>query len=293
MPCLPTSQSNAFLAVSNVWRRDTSHSSSGTSSSVRGSNRLSPNALCRSLQNWNSYLYRAYFFRLSRVIGIKQPMQPRRSRLFLWTFFNVTKIPLQWKEQRSAYYFCATSNSGAAKGYPVNLFRITSKQYIIISFFTTDMDHFQIEKKYVRVGKSQKGGTQNKIVYRSQSCSDIESVWAIAKCTKVERACLDGGILFFQLHISQNGLISTSVRKEAWLLLIGEDPDQILTCPSVNIANEWVVDYEEAIRDYSQINVDIQRSFVYYNIIRSSIDILTDTRKSLLNYCVSLHDSRS
>ena len=43
----------------------------------------------------NSYLYRAYFFKLSRVIGIKQPMQPRRSRLFLWTFFNVTKMPLQ------------------------------------------------------------------------------------------------------------------------------------------------------------------------------------------------------
>lgn len=38
------------------------------------------------------------------------------------------------------------------------------------------MDHFQIEKKYVRVGESEKGGTQNKIVYLGQSCSEIESV---------------------------------------------------------------------------------------------------------------------
>ena len=47
----------------------------------------------------------------------------------------------------SPHYFCVTSNSGAAKGYPANLFRITSKQYIIISFFTTDMDHFQTKKE--------------------------------------------------------------------------------------------------------------------------------------------------
>ena len=33
------------------------------------------------------------------------------------------------------------SNSGAAKVYPVSLLTITSKQYIISSFFTTDMIH--------------------------------------------------------------------------------------------------------------------------------------------------------
>ena len=154
------------------------------------------------------------------------------------------------------------------------------------------MDHFQIEKKYVRLGQSQKGGTQNKIVYLCQSCSEMESVWTIAKCTKVERTCLDGSTLLASFNILQNGLLSTSVRKEAWLLLIGEDPDQILTCPSNCTASEWVVDYEEAIRDYSRINVDILRSFVYFCLpFYSRIDILTGTRKSLPNYCVSHHPS--
>ena len=41
--------------------------------------------------------------------------------------------------QRSTHYFSVVSNSGAANVYPVSLLTITSKQYIIISFFTTDM----------------------------------------------------------------------------------------------------------------------------------------------------------
>lgn len=45
------------------------------------------------------------------------------------------------KIQRSTHYFSVVSNSGAAKVYPVSLLTITSKQYIIISFFTTDMIH--------------------------------------------------------------------------------------------------------------------------------------------------------
>ena len=43
--------------------------------------------------------------------------------------------------QRSTHYFSVVSNSGAANVYPVSLLTITSKQYIIISFFTTDMIH--------------------------------------------------------------------------------------------------------------------------------------------------------
>ena len=39
----------------------------------------------------------------------------------------------------SAHYFNPVLNSGAGAGIPANLLMITSKQYIIISFFTTDM----------------------------------------------------------------------------------------------------------------------------------------------------------
>lgn len=68
----------------------------------------------------------------------------------------------------------------------------------------------------------------------------------------------------------ENGLLSTSIRREAWLLLLGEDPNEILTCPN----------YKEPIRDENQIKVDVDRSFVYYILLSSVVDTLNNQSQS-------------
>ena len=52
----------------------------------------------------------------------------------------------------------------------------------------------------------------------------------------------------------EKGLMTFQVRKVAWLLFIGADPENILQCPT----------YEEAYRDDHQIEVDVNRSFVHF-----------------------------
>ena len=55
-----------------------------------------------------------------------------------------------------------------------------------------------------------------------------------------------------------------SVRRSSWLLFLGEDPSQILQCPSIRIIFWYYIDYTEDYREETQITVDIMRSFVYF-----------------------------
>lgn len=55
-----------------------------------------------------------------------------------------------------------------------------------------------------------------------------------------------------------------SIRRDAWLLFLGEDPSIIYDCPSREfvVYIRWI-DYTEDYREERQIQVDVMRSFVY------------------------------
>lgn len=55
-----------------------------------------------------------------------------------------------------------------------------------------------------------------------------------------------------------------SIRRDAWLLFLGEDPSIIYDCPSREfvVYVRWI-DYTEDYREERQIQVDVMRSFVY------------------------------
>lgn len=57
----------------------------------------------------------------------------------------------------------------------------------------------------------------------------------------------------------EKGLLSFIVRRQAWFYLIGEDPKDISSCP----------EYMEPYRDDHQIDVDVQRSLVHFDVCRS------------------------
>ena len=53
------------------------------------------------------------------------------------------------------------------------------------------------------------------------------------------------------------------MRKQAWFYLIGEDPKDIFPCRGMDWCGFSVAEYMEAYRDDHQIDVDVQRSFVF------------------------------
>ena len=53
------------------------------------------------------------------------------------------------------------------------------------------------------------------------------------------------------------------MRRQAWFYLIGEDPKDIFPCPGAGWYVFSFAEYMEAYRDDHQIDVDVQRSFVF------------------------------
>ena len=61
-------------------------------------------------------------------------------------------------------------------------------------------------------------------------------------------------VAFCSVHYHKRGLLSINVRRDAWLLLLGQNPYELQVCPCLSLAKEYRTDH--------QIEVDIERSFV-------------------------------
>ncbi|KAM7455418.1 hypothetical protein BLSTO_03825 [Blastocystis sp. subtype 1] len=67
------------------------------------------------------------------------------------------------------------------------------------------------------------------------------------------------------VHYHKRGLLSINVRRDAWLLLLGQNPYELQVCPCSSLAKESFKAYTDEYRTDHQIEVDIERSFVHFD----------------------------
>lgn len=69
-------------------------------------------------------------------------------------------------------------------------------------------------------------------------------------------------VVLYSVHYHKRGLLSINVRRDAWLLLLGQNPYELQVCPCSSLAKESFKAYTDEYRTDHQIEVDIERSFV-------------------------------